>query len=620
MAAENSGGEQKKTTLGLTGLTINAMALIAPGAFLWLTFGMQSLYGAPMAGMGMWAGILLALALCFATAVAYAELSKIYPGAGSSYFFAEQAFLSKTKYAKFSRIAKFTVGWASHLYYWVYPGVMVGVTALLGGYLAGQLWPDIFSSGVASPLFMILFCVGFAFGVAYIAFRGVVGTTGVNMAINVIQITALLVFSFIAIAYRMKHPEGTPGLTLDPDGNVTGKVVVMEKVKDKDGKESDVPKKIKVKDKDGKEVEEYAWAKTADGKDEEFKVSYAEPISKAADGTETFNYHADAKSVIHPHGFSYIFIQACIAILILVGFESVTAMGEEARNAKRDIPIAVILSLAIQGLFCYFIEYFAANYFLNSGYNMTQAGASTAPVGDMMKMVGTWLFGSPEAGWWFMFIQALSVFLALVGTTLSCLSTGARVTYAMGRDEEVPAHFGMVHGRTLTPHRAIWTLATISAIIGIASVVLNYCGPMAQTDATIDGLPKNLWYSFGLFKNATAANLPCSLLVTTLISNFGTFLLYMMTCLTAIMAFKEHQTFSGFKHFVVPVFGLIANLGCMLFYLVGPFTVAGMSWKEPFWALGICVVWGAYGAFYFVKASKAKNKPMLVGATAGTTT
>lgn len=620
MAAENAGGEQKKTTLGLTGLTINAMALIAPGAFLWLTFGMQSLYGAPMAGQGMWFGILLALALCFATAVAYAELSKIYPGAGSSYFFAEQAFLSKTKYARFSRIAKFAVGWASHLYYWVYPGVMVGVTAILGGYLAGQLWPDTFSSGVASPLFMILFCVGFAFGVAYIAFRGVVGTTGVNMAINVIQITALLVFSVIAIAYRTKHPEGAAGYTLDPDGNVTEKVLVMEKVKDKDGKESEVPKKIKVKDEKGVETEQYVWSKTADAKDEAFKVSYAEPVSKAADGTETFNYHGGAGSVVHPHGFSYIFIQACIAILILVGFESVTAMGEEARNAKRDIPIAVILSLAIQGLFCYFIEYFAANYFLNSGYTMSQAGASTAPVGDMMKIVGTWLFGSPEAGWWFMFIQAISVFLALVGTTLSCLSTGARVTYAMGRDEEVPAHFGMVHGKTLTPHRAIWTLATISAIIGIVSVVLNYCGPMAQSDDTVNGLPKNLWYSFGIFKNATALNLPCSLLVTTLISNFGTFLLYMMTCLTAIMAFKEHHTFSGFKHFVIPVFGLIANLGCMLFYLVGPFTVAGMSWKEPFWALGICLVWGGYGAVYFVKASKAKNKPMLVGAAAGTTT
>src|SRR5580658_2892843 len=56
-----------KKTLGLTGLTVNAMALIAPGAFLWLTFAEQALYGQPMAGIAMWFGILVALLLCLAT-------------------------------------------------------------------------------------------------------------------------------------------------------------------------------------------------------------------------------------------------------------------------------------------------------------------------------------------------------------------------------------------------------------------------------------------------------------------------------------------------------------------------------------------------------------------------
>src|SRR5437879_11441103 len=142
---------EKPTTrprFGLGGLTINAMALIAPGAFLWLTFFIQSSYGAPMAAQGMWFGIFAAVVLCLATAVAYAELSKLYPGAGSSYFFAEQAFLSKTGARRFSRVAKFTVGWASHLYYWGYPGLMVGVTALLVGYVIGQVRPATFNAAV----------------------------------------------------------------------------------------------------------------------------------------------------------------------------------------------------------------------------------------------------------------------------------------------------------------------------------------------------------------------------------------------------------------------------------------------------------------------------------------
>ena len=207
-----------KKTLGITGLTMNAMALIAPGAFLWLTLAQQSMYGAPMAGSAVWFGILLALMLCFATAISYAELSKLYPGAGSSYFFAEQAFLSKTNAYKFARLSKFIIGWASHLYYWLYPGVMVGVTAILVGYLAGQLFPDTFNGSIFSPTLMIGFCVVFAFGVAYIAYRGVTGTTGVNVAINIIQISALLIFSVIALGYRLNHGEGSLGYTLNPDG------------------------------------------------------------------------------------------------------------------------------------------------------------------------------------------------------------------------------------------------------------------------------------------------------------------------------------------------------------------------------------------------------------------
>src|SRR6516162_3491697 len=178
-SSESGGSPTTKATLGLTGLTVNAMALIAPGAFLWLTFQIQALYGAPVAGGGMWFGILAALLLCFATAISYAELSKLYPGAGSSYFFAEQAFLSKTHAYKFARLAKFITGWASHLYYWVYPGCMVGVTALISGYLLNQFFPDTFSGTFNSPLFMIIFCFVFAIGVSYIAFRGVTGTTAV---------------------------------------------------------------------------------------------------------------------------------------------------------------------------------------------------------------------------------------------------------------------------------------------------------------------------------------------------------------------------------------------------------------------------------------------------------
>src|SRR5580704_14975252 len=598
-----------KKTLGLTGLTVNAMALIAPGAFLWLTFGPQSLYGQPMAGIAMWFGILVALLLCLATAISYAELSKLYPGAGSSYFFAEQAFLSKSKVFRFARIAKFVVGWASHLYYWIYPGVMVAVTALLVGYLAGQLFPTIFNSAVPSPLLMILFCLVFPLFIGYIAYSGVNASTGVNLAVNVIQISALIVFTVIAIGYRLNHGEGSKGITLNPDGVPVTKVIATATTKDDKGNDVSDP----VKDKDGN----YVFEKNADGTDKDYTLTYApdQGLTKGSDPktpTDTFQFHTSAASVIAPHGFNFVLVQACVAILILVGFESVTSMGEEARNAKKDIPRAVLLSLIIQGAFCYLFEYFGANFFLNSGYTMPTAAASPAPIGDMMQIVGTWVFGSPQAGWWFMFIQAITVFLALIGTTLACMNTGARVTYAMGRDDEIAGNLGKLHGKNLTPHVAVWTLAIISIIIGIFGIVLYFCGAAAVSDDTVKNLPHNIWYSFGIFPHDTAANIPQSLLVITLASNFGTFLLYMMTCIIAIVAFQEHHQFHGFKHVVVPVFGLLANLLCMLFYLIGPFSVAGMSWKEPYIALGIAAVWGVYGVFHFFTSSKKKDKSVLV--------
>ena len=70
-----------------------------------------------------------------------------------------------------------------------------------------------------------------------------------------------------------------------------------------------------------------------------FILSYkpADAVSGAGTAKDptTFNFHTSAASVVSPHGFGSVLIQACVAILLLVGFESVTAMGEEAKNPKK---------------------------------------------------------------------------------------------------------------------------------------------------------------------------------------------------------------------------------------------------------------------------------------------
>jgi len=588
MADEKKPTGQMQATLGLTGLTSNAMALIAPGAFLWLTFAIQANTGAT--SPSMWAGIFAALLLCLATAVSYAEISKLYPGTGSSYYYAEQALLSKDKAFKYARVFKFIVGWGSHLYYWVYPGVMVGVTGLFVGYVVGFLYPNFISGSNPGPVFTGLVAIVFSFAVAWIAQKGANASTAVNVAINVVQISALVLFSVLALGYRVNHPDGATALQYDTNTLATYSYEFATK-----------PDGTVIRDASGVPQPELDKA----GQPVTFHIHYP-----AYDSTGKFISHPNAKSVIGVHNFNWVMIQATVAILILVGFESVTALGGEAKNAKRDIPIAVIASLLIQGLVCYLIEYFAANYLLSSAYNMQAATGSAAPIGDMMIMVGDALLGQGH-GKYFMLAEAVTVFLALIGTTLSCMNTGARVTYAMGQDDEAPEHFGMLHANNLTPHRAIWTLAGISAVIGIVAVCLAFGDAGAPTDATVAALPHGLFSSVGYFSHDKMAALPNSLLAVTLTSNFGTFILYALTCFLCMVAFHKRPDYSLLRHTLIPGFGLLANIGCMLFYLIGP-TMGYGTVKEPLIALLVAGVWGLYGGFYFWRSSKAKGKGMLI--------
>lgn len=586
---------EMQKTLGLTGLTMNAMALIAPGAFLWLTFAGQGAAGAT--APSMWIGILFAILLCLATAVCYAEMAKLYPGTGSSYYFAEQSFLNHETAWPYARLAKFIVGWGSHLYYWIYPGVMVGVIGVISGYLVGTIWPNFMSASNPGPMFMMAVAIFFSFAVAYIAHRGVNGSTSINIGINVIQISALLVFTVVALGFRINHPPGSTAYQFDPQTSAafscefaTTKTMVNGVSTDTITRAADGTPQCAV---------------DAAGKAVPFKIDYPEK-----DSTGAFVSHPSAKSVISIHNFGWMFVQATIAILILVGFESVTSMGGEAKNAKRDVPIAVITSLLVQGCFCYLFEYFAANYFLNSGYPMGFASASAAPIGDMMIVVGDALFGAGH-GRIFMLVEAATVFLALIGTTLSCINTGARVTYAMGKDKELPDSMGALHSRNLTPHKAIWTLAIISAIVGCITVLVYFGDGSAPADSAIAALPHGFWSSFGYTTHDKMAALPNTFLTTTLASNFGTFLLYMLSCITCIVCYHNHPKFKVVRHLIIPVFGLLANLACMAFYLIGPFMGYGTK-MEPLLALGVALVWAIYGGIFFTRMTKRSGRTTLV--------
>ena len=113
------------------------------------------------------------------------------------------------------------------------------------------------------------------------------------------------------------------------------------------------------------------------------------------------------------------------------------------------------------------------------------------------------------------------------------------------------------------------------------------------------------------------AALPNSLLTITLASNFGTFVLYALACGLCMVAYHKHPNFSFIRHLAIPLFGLVANLACMIFYLVGPAMGYGTT-REPLLALAIAVVWGLYGGVFFLRGSKKTGRKMLMDSRTGT--
>ena len=477
----NGSSTGMKPSLGLTGVTINAMALIAPGAFLWTTFQSQS---NPGSAMSMWFAVFVATAIALLTATVYSALSKRYPeaGTGSSYYFAEASLLHKEEHRhfKFARFSKFVVGWASHLYYWIYPGVMVAFMGLVITYIIQTFVPSF-----GAPWQEAIVCVAFACIVGMIAYVGVTGSTLANIIINVIQILALVTFSILAIVYRIKNPA----------------------------------------------------------------VPYL---------------HPSALSVIMPHSLSGLIFQSTIAILLVVGFESATALAAEAKNPGRDIPRGVILSLIIQAVIFYLLEYFAANFFINSNYKnaagsgFAAAFGSSAPIGDMAQTIGNQLLGGNGVA--FATIIAATVVIALVGTSLSCLNTGVRVTYAMGKDTELPVVFGFLHGKYRTPHVGVIVLTIISAVIGVYGVL------------NIDNLTQVI-----------------------LVSNIGTFLLYGMTCIVGLIAFAGIKGSSLFSTKVAPILGGALNVLMLIGVLYFAIAGGGSTQTDTLVAVGFSILWLVVG-------------------------
>ncbi len=142
---------------------------------------------------------------------------------------------------------------------------------------------------------------------------------------------------------------------------------------------------------------------------------------------------------------------ACI--FSLVGFESATALGGEAKNPLRSIPRAVIWSLILTGLFFVLMSY--VEVFGVHGYKTTLDQIGT-PLNVLSDLFGISFFKIPLS------IGAMISFFSL---SLSCLNAGARIAYPMGLHGIFHTSVGQVHKDNKTPHVAITVYILIMALI-----------------------------------------------------------------------------------------------------------------------------------------------------------
>jgi amino acid transporter len=169
--------------------------------------------------------------------------------------------------------------------------------------------------------------------------------------------------------------------------------------------------------------------------------------------------------------FSGIALGVVTAIFSLVGFERATAFGEEATDPLKTIPRAVIVSLLLTGIFFVLVSYTEVLGFISYKTTLDKVDAPLNLLAEMMS-VG-WLKAPISLG-------AMVSFFSLA---LSCMNSGARILYPMGRLGVFHSSVGSAHKTNETPHVAVTLMA---GLILLSSLILTGVLRLAILDAFND--------------------------------------------------------------------------------------------------------------------------------------
>src|SRR3954468_2585712 len=167
-------------------------------------------------------------------------------------------------------------------------------------------------------------------------------------------------------------------------------------------------------------------------------------IVLAFTGFKTSNPHP-----FSPGGFSAIVDGASIVFFAYIGFDAISTSGEETKNPGRDLPIAILGSLAICTVF-YILVALSATAAVP--YDKID---EQAPLAEILRTLN---FD------WAASLISLGALIAITSVVLTILYGQTRIMFAMSRDGLVPRGFGKLSPQRHTPVRITVTFALLIAI------------------------------------------------------------------------------------------------------------------------------------------------------------
>ncbi len=151
-----------------------------------------------------------------------------------------------------------------------------------------------------------------------------------------------------------------------------------------------------------------------------------------------------------PYGFGGVVEGAAVVFFAVFGYDTLTTAAEEARDPQRQLPRAVIISLAVSLLL------YVAMALVLTGMVRYDTLNNAAPVAAAFSAVGL-----P----WVALVVSAAAVVGLLSVMLAFMLGCARIWFAMSRDGLLPAWFAKPHPRFRTPHRPTLIAGALTALV-----------------------------------------------------------------------------------------------------------------------------------------------------------